>query len=111
MLPAFWLQHLCSADLIADLINDNDLVAGGDLPNPRNLDSGNAGRNLFSAARGEKQFVILPSMQGKLQIDFPQWLPDPRAWDSLLLDFRPHPAFFAQMRKVGGEAVARVGHG
>src|SRR5258708_28077502 len=99
MLPAFWLQHLCSADLIADLINDNDLVARGDLLNPRKLDSGNAGRNLFSARRGEEQFIILSSMQCQPHVALAQRLADPRAWDSLLLDFRPNPAFFAQMRK------------
>jgi len=82
-----------------------------DVANLGDVDTRDSGGDLLATRPREKQFVVVPAMQGKLQIDLVSWLPDAGARYSRGLDLRANTALFADMPEVGGEAVAEIDHG
>src|SRR5580658_10560428 len=107
MLPALRLEFVGHAGGIAQ----NDLPAPSDAADLGQGDSRDPLRNVLAGVGSEQEFVVLTAMQGQIEVDFARGLADAGARDEGGVEFRSHAAFFAQMRQVGGEAVAGVDHG
>jgi hypothetical protein len=93
------------------VIHEDDVPLARNVANLGDVDTRDSGRDLLATRPREKQFVVVTAMQGKLQIDFVNWLPDAGAGDARSLDLRANTTLFADMPEVGGEAVAEIDHG
>ena len=87
--------------------HDGGTVAAGreDATDLGNGDSGNFARQAGRGRNSEKQFVVFSAMEGLLEgragVDGEQ----------SDIDFGGYPGFFAEVGKIGGEAVAEVDGG
>ena len=71
---------------------------------------GNAGWDTLAAGRSEQQFVVFPTVERKLELDCPRRLTHPGERDRFCLQLGSHATFFADVGKIGREAVAGVDH-
>src|ERR1700722_10683734 len=86
------------------------VFASRDAANSRDGDSGNAGGNTFAARSGEEKFVVLSAVQGELPVNLPRRFAHAGARNQFRLNFRPGNALAADLRQIGGEAIAGVDH-
>lgn len=107
MLPTLGVEF----EFHALVIHEDDVFLARGVANLGDVDARDVRRDLLPARRGEKQFVVITAMQGKLQIDFVSWLPDAGTRYGRGLNLRANTTFFADMPEVGGEAVAEIDHG
>jgi len=107
MLPALGTEF----ESHALIIHEDDVLLARDVADLGDVDTRDSGRDLLPARPREKQFVVVTAMQGKLQVDFVNWLADAGARYSRSLDLRANTTLFADMPEVGGEAVAEIDHG
>ena len=87
------------------------MLAPRDVANLGDGDACDSGRDALATGRREKQFVVIAAVQGELQIDFVGWFADAGAGDGRGLDLRANSTLFADVREIGGEAVAEIDHG
>src|SRR5579872_132767 len=88
----------------------NDSALARDAADVCDWHSRNAGRNALARRCGEKEFVILASVQGQLEIDFVRRFADGRPRNGGCVNLRSDAAFFADVIEIGGEPVACVNH-
>src|SRR5208282_2495107 len=89
---------------------EKDSPAACDPPDLCNRNSRNARRDLSAGGRGEQQFVILASVQRKIEIDLAGRLAHLGSWESFCLKLRAHATFFADVRQVGRKTVTGIDH-
>src|SRR5580692_116428 len=96
MLPALGVEF----ESYTLVIHEDEVLVARDVANLGDVDARDSGRDLLATRPREKQFVVVPAMQGKLQIDFVSWLPYAGTRYSRGLDLRANTALFADMPEV-----------